>query len=77
MHTATKTKTAPARARVVAKTMPRAAVRATSCLSETPHVLAKDKRPKYSPLGFELFYYDDPNFVLTDEAVNRILYGQP
>ncbi|MDR3228204.1 MAG: hypothetical protein LBT53_02145 [Puniceicoccales bacterium] len=73
MPTATKIKTAPARHRAVAKTAPRA----TSRTSKVIPVSEKDPRPKYSPLGFELFYYDDPNFILTDEAVNRILYGEP
>jgi hypothetical protein len=41
------------------------------------HFPQKPDRPVYSPLGFKLFYRDDPNFRITNEDINQILYGQP
>jgi hypothetical protein len=78
--TATRTKTAPARAayRAAAKSAPAsvartAAPRHEAAAAPTPEIV---NRPEYSPLGIKLFYYDDPNFRITDDDVNRILYGQ-
>jgi hypothetical protein len=51
-----------------------AAVPAAAAAAAAPKIA---NRPEYSPLGFKLFYHDDPNFVMTNEYINRILYGEP
>jgi hypothetical protein len=71
----TATKPTPAAAKSAPASVARkAAPRHEAAAAPVPE---KPNRPVYSPLGFKLFYHDDPNFVMTNEYINRVLYGEP